>query len=364
MRLAADRAVRFRLRSEAARAAKLLVRVPPLTSFERLRAVQADGRVIGEVAGRAGVDTYELGVVRLNEGETPITVTADAGIIIDAWRLRPVGRIGGGYEAEELEREVDPGAAAEIEWATLDWFAGAQLACELDEGTGVRLMLPKREETGAVAPRLHLTRGPGGGRIQVTLNGEPQGDPLVLAAEQRQKHVVLLPNVTIPAGEHTLGFTAVSGPATFGIDAIQFVPVADPNALEGERLPILDEYNSHHTIQPIGGASAEGHRWCRPEEPGAWIELGVPVGQAGRYRVTVTYTTSFDYGIVQASVNGEPLGEPVDTFGELKPGKPTVLGEVELEAGVAPLRFTVMDTNTRSGGYYFGIDYVKLERVE
>jgi len=97
--------------------------------------------------------------------------------------------------------------------------------------------------------------------------------------------------------------------------------------------------------------SGDSHLWVRGKNVGDFIELKVPCESKTAVDVTVRATRSWDYGIVQFSVNGEKIGEPVDFFsgkqGVCKPsGRRGILafsqGAVNLSGiGTWPLRPTL-----------------------
>ncbi|MBM3494898.1 MAG: hypothetical protein FJX72_11365, partial [Armatimonadetes bacterium] len=60
----------------------------------------------------------------------------------------------------------------------------------------------------------------------------------------------------------------------------------------------------------IGGDRAI--HWFGMENEGALLEYEIPVGAAGRYRLTLGLVKSWDYGLYKVSVNGKPVGGQVD----------------------------------------------------
>ena len=78
----------------------------------------------------------------------------------------------------------------------------------------------------------------------------------------------------------------------------------------------------------------------------------LPVAADGKYQVVVYLTKARDYGVVQFSLDGKPLGKPIDCF---EPEKVLAtgaidLGTVELKKGNAVLRLEVVGTNEKSVG--------------
>jgi hypothetical protein len=107
--------------------------------------------------------------------------------------------------------------------------------------------------------------------------------------------------------------------------------------------------------------------WCQSARPGDWVELELPVAADGRYQVLAYLTRARDYGIVQLSLNGKPLGAPIDGYHspEVVNTGAIELGTVDLNRGGARLRVEVVGTNDRSVGprYLWGLDCVVLQPV-
>jgi hypothetical protein len=148
-------------------------------------------------------------------------------------------------------------------------------------------------------------------------------------------------------------------------------PLKVEGALEGEKLKIVGK-SSDFPLGPQdlkgfdeGRWSGDAHLWGRPPKTGEWADLEVPVAADGKYKVVVYLTKARDYGIIQFSLDGKPLGKPFDGF---EPDKvvatgPVELGTVELKKGTAVLRVEVTGTNDKSVGlrYMWGLDCVVLK---
>lgn len=109
-----------------------------------------------------------------------------------------------------------------------------------------------------------------------------------------------------------------------------------------------------------------GHLWVRARKVGDFVEFEVPVpaGLAGAKSVAVTLhaTRSWDYGIIQFSLNGKPAGEPVDLFsggrGKVFPSGPIKLGQTTPREGVIRVRAEVVGGNEKADlpRAFFGLD--------
>ncbi|NLC58461.1 MAG: DUF2961 domain-containing protein [Armatimonadetes bacterium] len=140
-----------------------------------------------------------------------------------------------------------------------------------------------------------------------------------------------------------------------------------PGALEGENLRILAKEIAAVDPQDMGGFggqwSGETHLWLRPAKVGEWVDLALPVEEAGRYEVVVYLTKAIDYGIAQFRLNGQVIGQPYDAFNDgVIPTGPVSLGIVELAPGEATLRVEVIGKNEKSVGLMAGLDAVVLKK--
>jgi len=164
-------------------------------------------------------------------------------------------------------------------------------------------------------------------------------------------------------------------------DMVQTIPQAPPlppplvikGAVEGESLTVLD----HTKDREIGPQqlwkeqvfSGNAHLWVQTTEVGDFIEVEVPVKQPGRNRVLVYMVKSWDYGIVQCSVNGHKAGQPIDTFNtearDITSTGPIELGDFDLKE-TCILRIEVVGSNKKSEGskHFFGLDAVICEPIE
>jgi hypothetical protein len=97
--------------------------------------------------------------------------------------------------------------------------------------------------------------------------------------------------------------------------------------------------------------------------------LSVPVEKAGRYTVRIYYARAPEFGIVRLVINGESVGEPVDTYLEkndltrpLWPPEAISFPDVMLKEGANAFAFSVNSRNPQAKGYQAGLDCLVLER--
>jgi len=138
-------------------------------------------------------------------------------------------------------------------------------------------------------------------------------------------------------------------------------------AIEGEALKVLGTSDDMEAdVQDISGHgefSNDNQMWLRGQKVGSWAELGLPEVPAGTYKLTIFPVTSWDYAVVQVSLNGNKVGGPYDSFTpDVRRGKPIVADAVALKGKGDVLRVEAIGKNDKSTGYFFGIDAIKLEK--
>ena len=83
------------------------------------------------------------------------------------------------------------------------------------------------------------------------------------------------------------------------------------------------------------------------------------IPKTGKYEISTRYTEAIDYAIVQAFLDGQPIGPKFDCFHEgVILADPLTLGTVDLTEGRHVLRFQAVGKNEKSTNYLMGIDHV------
>ncbi len=369
--ISTNQPVHVEIPSEATAAVHLKLRAVPRRPFETVTVTDAAGRTVGTVKyDRSATDgMYVVGVLRLDKGKNTVTVQCSGPALLDCFVLEPLRKVAHGLEGEDLKVASAGRAKIETEYGALDWSAGAQLAIEFAAvGDKVVLTLPEQTSEGPFVLHLHVTQSPVGGRFQALLDNRALGDPFDCYAEQPGIERIPFGQVTLSKGAHTLAFEALKSEHAgtwLGLDVVELAETISRYAVECEDLPVSASEGSHHEVQAIDGCSGGAQMFCKAQEAGAWIEFAVPVPKPGRYKLAVEYLKSFDYGIVQASANGEKAGEPVDTYAPaITPGTVVPLGEFELRGPSVRLKVQVVGKSEQSPGFFFGVDAVIVEPVK
>ncbi|MFO0981601.1 MAG: glycoside hydrolase family 172 protein [Planctomycetota bacterium] len=171
--------------------------------------------------------------------------------------------------------------------------------------------------------------------------------------------------VAAGAGEPTVATTAEARRAPIELGP----PIKRvAGALEGEKLKVLRTTGGKTQAQDMNGFgdawSGAEHLWWTQAQPGDRLELALPVVEAGRYRIVAQLTRARDYGIVQVSLDGKPLGAPLDLYHDgVIPTGELELGQLELAAEQHTLAIEVTGANAAAEkAYMVGLDYVRLVR--
>lgn len=131
-------------------------------------------------------------------------------------------------------------------------------------------------------------------------------------------------------------------------------------AAEPERLQIQE-----------GGAWSGGRQLFYTATLGdGWLEVPFQIAEGGRYVLKGYLTRSWDYGIYQAFLDGQPLGEAMNLYNPTVERSVVKWGVRRLEAGSHTLRFECRGADERSRlrgteerGYYFGLDGIYLRKL-
>lgn len=167
------------------------------------------------------------------------------------------------------------------------------------------------------------------------------------------------------------GLPPVPPAAERTLDRLPAPPVfVAKDALEGEDLHVVSMSGGENERQDLSFRentfSRDAHRWWKHGKPGDMLVLAVPVGATGTYRVRGAFCMASDYGIVQLTLGGQKLGEPLDCYAtQVESSGPRELGTVELPVGTAKLEVKITGKRDKAiPAYMFGLDYLQLEKVQ
>jgi hypothetical protein len=319
---------------------------------------------------------------------------------LEADRLKIARRTSGEAAPAKLADDGYAMPGAFTENRTLHWRNAE------DVGAMLELIIPAAKQ-GRYGLSLHLGKYRTFGKFQFLVNGNPVGAPVDFFGFPEKDEVVPfnvdLGEITLNEGDNLLGLKLVgTNPNTVMPDhgaCIDWVELAFKGAVgpvvggggggtggatgpakvvEADTLNILRCTSGEAMPRKLAedGYANEGDftgnlslQWHDAVEPGAMLELALPLEQKGRYAISVRVAKYRTYGIHQFLINGTPLGKPVDMFGN--PGQDIVtaftvnLGEADLVAGVNKLGLRLVGTNadTIMANHGAGLDWISLTPV-
>ena len=112
-------------------------------------------------------------------------------------------------------------------------------------------------------------------------------------------------------------------------------------------------------VQQVGGATDNKQLWFQPREDKAWLELSFHLDKPVTAELICKMVHSFDYGIYQAKLDGQPVAK-LDLYATEVTATPHKLGMHEISAGTHVLRFEGAGKAPASAGYYLGFDALML----
>ncbi len=201
------------------------------------------------------------------------------------------------------------------------------------------------------------------------LSFSPDGSRLAAATENQTIHLWDLHAIHEELRPMGLAWEPAPNPPRLprGDDRVRLAILQD--VYEAENLPVVASSGQQHfaqEMQPWGRERWSGgrHLLCRTRKDG-YVEFAVDLPRAGRYRLDVWLTRSYDFGVVAVSLDGRKVGAAFDGYHNdvLPPGK-GACGVFDLGEGSHRVRFTAVDKNEKSRDYYMGIDCLRLTPVD
>jgi hypothetical protein len=328
-----------------------------------------------DIVGRPKIGQLELSGVYLDKGRHRVRLVAlsEGRAVLDCIQMNRAQRASGAIEAEDLQvlRISENAEKPHPSSPMLGVSAGRILQWRpTAPGQGMVLSLdvqPEREYVLGVRPML----GPEAGIIQAFVGNKPLGPPHDLYAPASGLSPQVLPLGQLPKTNkefeiRVVGKNEQSMDYRVDIDYLCFEPaIIGPESAQGVWAQVLKTDRCQYRIQNLGSQWFAGHHlWVQPSSNGAYIDLGINVPAEGDYEIVVRYTTSWDYAVVTAFLDGKALGSPTDCYTpEVLLTQPISLGRVHLAPGQHVLRFQATGKNEASKGFLMGIDYVSVKKA-
>ncbi len=145
-------------------------------------------------------------------------------------------------------------------------------------------------------------------------------------------------------------------------------PAKDEVIVEAESLEVIDTSGDNAAPQNMKGFgpqwSGDSQILVNTNEPGDYIVLAVPVESDGTYEISAYFTKAHDFGQIQLTINGKPMGAVFDGYNSKVVHTNRVnMGKIYLKNGNNPFRFQVMGKNKSAENYQFGVDCFILKSV-
>jgi hypothetical protein len=146
-----------------------------------------------------------------------------------------------------------------------------------------------------------------------------------------------------------------------------YKPVVDETGkLEGEFLEVVSCGSGTATAQSGNfGWSRDSQLWWRNAETGSELITKFILNQTGKFKVSAQLTKAVDYGIIQISINGIPVGSKFDGYieNEVKPVQ-IELGTYVLSEGENILSIKILGANKNAKtGNMSGIDWLQFSKI-
>lgn len=146
-----------------------------------------------------------------------------------------------------------------------------------------------------------------------------------------------------------------------------YKPVVDETGkMEGEFLEVISCGSGTATPQSGNfGWSRESQLWWRNGETGSELITKFILNQTGKFRVSAQLTKAVDYGIIQISINGIPVGSKFDGYMENGVKAYEVdLGSQVLSEGENILSIKILGANKNAKpGNMAGIDWLQFNKI-
>ena len=189
---------------------------------------------------------------------------------------------------------------------------------------------------------------------QAALVARVLGENQTLHRKEAFEHLSSDPRLWLDSTEWMLAFRE-GGPT---------MEEAVEGATEAEDLEVAELTFGRTTEQMISGGIASNNTAVLWEEGkvGAWISFVLDAPEAGRYDLLAAFLYGPAHGIVEISLNGQPIMEQTDLYREdVSSTGPRSLGIFEFNQGRNMLTAKMLGSNPATEPEYkFGIDYVKL----
>jgi len=212
------------------------------------------------------------------------------------------------------------------------------------------------------------------GIAQVSVDGQPLGQPIDTYAKQPHDAVPVRIGMTPPLakGTHRITVTAIGrnhAARKAGL-LLDFIMFRDALLLEAEKLPVSSVTGGSqavksfvHTTGFYNGTETSNWRvlWFKADGPGSAITLRFPVLKAGKQQVNLCLCKFPTGGNAQFKIDGQPVPTAFDGYEYYIRFDTVNLGEWDLAAGEHELTIEVTGKGEKSNGYNAAVDWLSIK---
>ena len=232
-------------------------------------------------------------------------------------------------------------------------------------------------ESGTYKIKAAFTKAKDFGIVQHYIDGVAIGTQIDLYnASVIRTQEQTIAEVYLEAGLHVfeVRIAAKNNSSTGYLYGLDYIKLADPNetvsepvVYEGEVLTVSDSSGKAVLLQNMtsyGSWSNNKHFLYKATAVGDFVKLEIDIAESGTYKIKAAFTKAKDFGIVQHYIDGVAIGGAIDLYNSSVIRTDEIdLGEVYLEKGVHTLEICIISKNTSSSGYFYALDYLKLELI-
>lgn len=244
-------------------------------------------------------------------------------------------------------------------------LSGSKAAGAKSTGTPPAITLKvDMPESGTYTLDGQLVASPKGGLVQILADGNKVGEPLdTRAAQQGIMPIAKLADLPwLKKGAHEITFSMLKdGKRDYEL-IVDCIRIKERGLFECETANVLGSSGEPLGEQKLGDAWSNATQiFFTQGKPGSYFTLELPVDKTKLYTVYAYFTKAADYAIVQAKLDGQPIGQPFDGYndGVIRSDR-IELGTLELTAGKHELTFEVTGKNEKSSNYLIGVDAILL----
>lgn len=148
------------------------------------------------------------------------------------------------------------------------------------------------------------------------------------------------------------------------------LPYPEPSLFyEGEAMKIIEctgmEKAETQEMSSYGNDWSGGSQLIFKAQRDNYVKLYINVPETAVYDISAVFTKARDFGVAQHYLDGVPLGDGIDLFNNsvIRSKEITIDSGITLTEGLHVLEVRIPDKNSRSVGYFYGLDLMRLTKV-